>query len=60
MTGSDHLLLGELHDQLSPVAQSRAVGLSLSEYYRSRREAVKVLLEMLIEPRYAESRQNVC
>lgn len=51
---SARLLLGELRDQLSPAVQSRAIGLSRSEYYRRRREAVRVLLEMLIAHRFDE------
>jgi CheY-like chemotaxis protein len=39
---------GELMQQRSPAEQSAALGLSLSEYYRRRREAIAVLLQMLI------------
>ena len=48
MHESMQLLMGELRHQLSPAEQSTALGLSLSEYYRRRRDAVAVLLDMLL------------
>jgi CheY-like chemotaxis protein len=45
------ILQGELMHQTSPAEQSAALGLSLSEYYRRRREAIGVLLELLAQER---------
>ena len=41
------IVQGELVGHTSPAEQSAALGLSPSEYYRRRREAISVLLEML-------------
>lgn len=46
---SVHLLVGELQHQLPPADQYQAEGLSLSEYYRRRREAISVLLDLLVQ-----------
>ena len=41
------ILQGELVNQASPAQQCAELGLSLSEYYRRRREATLVLLDLL-------------
>jgi CheY-like chemotaxis protein len=41
------ILQGELIEHTSPTDQSAALGVSLSEYYRRRREAIVVLVELL-------------
>jgi hypothetical protein len=41
------ILQGELLNQASPTEQAAELGLSLSEYYRRRRDATLVLLDML-------------
>ncbi len=48
MLESIQLLATELRNQLPPAEQCRQVGLSLSEYYRRRREAIAVLYAMLL------------
>ncbi len=44
------ILQGELLNQASPTEQAAELGLSLSEYYRRRREATLVLLDLLTRP----------
>lgn len=42
------ILQGELERQLKPAEQSASLGMSLSEYYRRRREALTALFELII------------
>ncbi len=41
------ILQGEFIEHASPADQSAALGVSISEYYRRRREAIEVLVELL-------------
>jgi CheY-like chemotaxis protein len=43
------LLSGELRDHLTPAEQCATLGISLSEYYCRRRDAVAVLLELVMQ-----------
>lgn len=50
LTDTATLLRGELLAEESPAVQSHTLGLSISEYYRRRREAIGTLLQLMLEP----------